>query len=877
MRRTITNKFNRGEVDPRALARDDYIKVSNSGALMTNFMPQRLGPMTYRPGTEYLGAVADSCYLVPFVAAVDDTAILEFTNNQLRPWTSDAVISRTSVTSSITNGTFTSDISGWTDDSGAGSTTSWKTGGYASLKGSGTTKAVLYQTISATETGEEHGLTVVVAQAPVKIQIGTSGNGSFDVYQGTLGVGTHSLVFTPSSNITITFSNSLEYETLIDSVAFDGDGTLSFTTEIATADLPSIRPTQSADVVFTAFNGGQPMRIEQRGTKSWSLVEFRSDDGPFDKINNSDITLTPGALTGNTTLIASDSFFTSDHVGALFKLASLGQEVTENVSAEDNGTNSILVTGVGDARRFFYEITGTWSGTITLQRSADDSSWEDVDTYTTNSNNKYDDKLDNSDLYFRLRVKSGDYTSGTMELKLIYSGGSIEGIGRVTGYNSPTSVNVQVVKDFGKTNATRDWYEGMWSDEKGYPTAITLYEGRLWLAGKSNIYGSVSDAYDSFDTSIEGDSKSIQKTIGFGPNDAVQWLKPSTRLIMGLASDEIAVRSSSFGEILTANNTNLKSGSTQGSANLDPVNIDDTIVFAQRSGTRIYSLEYYLDRDVHSGVDLTLLHPSICSDGIKRIAVTRQPETRVYVVLDNGDARVYLFDKVEEVSGWSRIETDGNFEDVIVLPGLNDDRVYFVVNRTGGRYLEKLALFSEAEGGDTSKHFDSFKTYTSPGTTITGLSHLEGKSFAVCADAPDRGDFTVASGQITVGSSWTNVVVGLRHTADYVSNKLGQYVPRSVLTEPKRVVNTGLIMMNYWPGSLKIGPSVSLLSDLPDIEQGKAVDTTAVIEEYDEIPFEFDGVDDTDSRIYMRATGPCTILALTYGIEGIEPKKEDKD
>jgi hypothetical protein len=862
----VVNKFNRGEVSSLALAREDVAKVQNSGSLMTNFVPMRLGPMIYRPGTEHLGSVNEA-FMVPFIAATDDTAILEFTNNQLRVWVDDALVGRTSVTSTVTNGTFTSDITGWTDDSGAGSTTAWQTGGYASLTGADTTKAVLYQTISNTETDVEHGLTVVVLQAPVQIKIGTGGNGSDDLYSGTLDPGTHSLVFTPDSNFTITFSNSAEYETLIDSVALDTTGTLAFTTDVATADLSSLRYTQSADVVYFARNGNPLFKIERRGVKSWSIADYRVDDGPFETINNTEITLTPGALDGDTTLTASDSFFKSTHVGALFKLASLGQEVDAAVSAAGNGTGSIRVTGIGDARKFTISRSGTWVATVTLQRSIDDSTWEDVETYTANGVKTYDDNLDNSILYYRLYVKAGEWTSGTVNLNLTYASGSIEGICRVTAYTSATVVDVQVLTSFGATDATRDWYEGSWSDKRGHPSATDLYEGRLWFAGDNQVWGSVSDAYTSFDRGIEGDSASIQKTIGFGPVDTVHWLAASNRLLMGVASDEIAIRSSSFGEVLTPENTNLKAGSNKGVAPIEPLKKDGSVFFVQRSGIKIYALNYRLDKDEHSAGDITVLNPEICEAGIKRMAFTQEPDQRIYVVLDDGTARVYLTDPTEDVAAWSRIETDGDIEDVIVLPGLKEDRVYFVVNRTGGRYFEKLSLYSEAKAGNLSKVFDSSLTLTSPGTTIT-VSHIaNGSTVGVWADGQDRGDFTVTAGQITVPSSWTNVCVGLRYTADYVTNKIAGFVPGSVLSRRKRIVDTGLVLKDYRPGALTIGPSIADLKALPGIEDGKAVVTTTNIDNYDEIPFEYDGEDEADPRIYLRCIGPCTVMALTYGVK----------
>ena len=870
MFRGINNKFNRGEIDEPAMAREDVEKVHNSGSLVTNWLPFRLGGMMYRPGLgEFLRNISGESFLIPFVAATDDVAIVEMKDNLIRIWVDDALLIRTGETSVVTNGAFTSNLTGWTDASGAGSTTAWKTGGYASLLGSGSTDAVLHQTIGATDTGTEHAIRIVVARGEITLKLGTSGVGSHDLYEGTLDQGVHSLVFTPESNVTITISASTEYEALVDSVTFEGAATLALPTDIDTAALPSIRYAQSADVIYLAYDSGRQIQIERRGVKSWSVTDHLPKDGPFGKINSGIVTLTAGALSGDTTLTASAEYFEAEDVGSLFKAASAGQNVEASVTAEDDGTGSIFVTGVGPVRHITVVRSGTWVGTVTLQRSTDDATWSDVTTYTTNGTVTYDDNLANAELYYRLWVKTGDYTSGTVVLSMQYAGGSIEGIARVTEYTSPTVVGIQVLQNFGSTKATRDWWRDEWSNNGGYPTAVALYESRLWWAGRTKIWGSVSDAYTSFDTGIEGDSAAIRKTIGFGPVDDVLWLASTTRLLVGIASDEISVRSSSFGEVLTQNNTNLKSGSNQGAANIAPVIVDSETYFVQRSGVKLFSLAYAISNDTHIPADLNTLHQTICSPGIKRIAVVRQPETRIFVVLNDGTARVYLMDPVEEVTGWSRIETDGTIEDVITLPGVGEDLVYWVVSRTSGRYLEKMAKLSEAVGGTISKHLDSFITYTSPGTTITGLGHLEGKTVGVWADGQDRGTYTVVSGDITVGSAWTDVVVGLVHTSDWISSKLAGFLPKnaSVMGLRKRIVDTGLIMMNHWPGALKIGPTEALLKGMPLIERGTTLDATATVASYDEVPFAYDGIDEVDPRIHLRATGPCTILALHYGVK----------
>ena len=850
----VYNKFNRGEVGANSIARDDVKKVVNSASLMTNFFPERLGPMSYRNGMEYKDTLAGVSYIVPFVKKVDDTALLIFSDDALRIAIDGELVNRTTVPASVTNPSFTSNLTGWTTDDGAGSSSVWLTGGYASLIGADTTSAVIYQTITTTVV--EHALRITISESSARVRIGTSGAYSTEILDSVLGEGVHSLAFTPDSNITVTISNSNKYRTLIDSVDFDTTGELEIPTGIAEADLGNIRYHQSADIVFAAIEGNRPIKVERRGTKSWSVVEYRADDGPIGPINVTDVTLAAGALSGNTTLTASESFFTSDDVGTLFKLASSGQQVDASVSAADAGTGSIRVTGVTGSRIFSISVSGTFVATVTLQRSPDDVLWEDVETYTGLTSKTYDDGLDNATMYYRLRVKTGDYTSGTAVLSLDYESGSIEGIARITGYTSTTVVDVQVLSSFGSTDATRDWYRGSWG-EGTYPSAVTLYEGRTWWSGNNSIWGSVSDAYYSFDGDVEGASAPISRTIGIGPVDTINWLCPTSRLIVGLPTEDLSVRSSSFGEVLTNLNANIKDNSGQGSAPTDFAKAGQSVYFAHHTTTKLIRLFYDAQSDSHADEDLMTMHPDIAQEGIKRIAIVRQPETRVFLVLNDGTVRVFLHDKSEEVGGWCRMESTGLIEDVVTLPDLSEDRVFFVVNHSGTRTLERLSLFSE-----TNPH-DSHVRYTSTTTTISGLpTHLNGKSVGVWASGDDKGSYTVSSGSITVPEAYTDVTVGLRYTADYKSNKLSNYLPYSPITRRARVVDIAILASNVFGAGMSVGPDESNLRTIQGYNGT----------EYDDDSFPFDGDYGTNSRVHVRATAPATIKALVYGIRESQHK-----
>ena len=847
---TVYNKFNRGEVSGNSIVRDDVKKVTNSASLMTNWVPQRLGPMSYRNGTEFQDTLSATTHLVPFVKKIDDTAILAFSANALRIVVDGEIVTRTSVASTITNPDFDTNLSGWTNDDGAGSSSVWLSGGYASMTGTESTSAVLHQTI--TTTAVEHALRITISEAPIRVRIGTAGAYSSDIVDAVLGIGDHSLLFTPTSNPTITLSNSSTYRSLVDSVDFEATGEMSLPTTIGSGDLANIKYHQAGDIVFLAVDGQAPLKVERRGVKSWGISTYQANDGPFGSINATDTSLTAAAISGNTTLTASGSFFSSDVVGSLFKLVSVGQEVSASVSAEDNGTGAIRVTGVSGTRIFNINISGTFSATVKLQRSTDDTIWEDVASYTTTVSKSFNDTLNNSILYYRLYVKPGGYTSGTVELELDYAAGSLTGVARVTGYTSSTEVDVQVLQPFGSTDSTRDWYRGQWGDTQGYPSAVAIYEGRVFWAGSNNVWGSVSDAYYSFDDEVEGGSAPIARTIGIGPVDKINWLCPTSRLILGMPSEDLSLRSSSFGEVLTSTNANIKDNSGQGSSPVDFAKAGQSVYFAHHVTTKLIRLFYDLNSDSHADEDLMTIHPEIASAGIKRIAVVRQPETRVLLVLNDGTALLFLHDRVEEVGAWSRITMSGLIEDVTVLPGLSEDVVYFAVNHSGTVLLEKFSQFNE-----TRPH-DSHVRYASAGTTLSGLDHLEGLTVGVWGDGVDIGNFVVSSGSITVPSDYTEATVGLRYTADYTSNKLTDYVPYSVTTRRARVTDVALVASDLYASGLSVGPDSANL---------RSIEGATSATEYDQDSFPFDGTFSTDSRVHVRATAPCTIKALVYGIK----------
>ncbi|MCK5149101.1 hypothetical protein KAR48_20260 [bacterium] len=872
--------FNRGLLSPLGLGRIDLKRTALSAEIQTNWIPRVLGSAMLRPGFAYKGSTKENAAAVhmPFVFSSSDKAVLEFTANVMRIRIDDVVLTRPSVSSVVTNGDFTTDITtGWTDSDESGAVSSWEAGSLAML-GNSTGTAFCRQdqeiTVAGGDQGVEHALRLTVGRGPVEIKVGSSQGGQ-EYFGYSLGTGIHSLSFTPTGNFWIRIRSRESYTVLLDDVNVESNGSVEIGTDRDADDLGSLRFDQSGDVIFIGCINKPQTKVERRSTRSWSWVTYEANQGPFLIQNLGKTTLLPDFLNGDVTLTASASVFESTHVGALFSITSNIQNVTaDDVEAENTFTDPILVTGITDSRIFTIEVSGITDSTITLQRSiSEPGSWSDVRT-EANGVRTFDDDLDNQTVYYRIGIKIGDYGTDTVGLSLLIESGSITGICRITAVASDVSASAITLQNFGSsTGASSNWSEGQWSDKRGYPTAVAFHEGRLWWVGKDKLNGSVSDSFSNFNPDYEGDAAPMNRSIGQGPVDNINWLSSSKTLLIGCESSVKSVRSSNLDEPLTIANLTIKEIVTQGTAAVAAIKIDRQVIFLQASGLRVYDVGFDSVTYDYGNVDLTAIVPEVGEPSIVKMVVQRQPDTRVHCIRSDGTVALLVYDKIEDVKCWVLVKTSGAsglVEDVLVLPGTIEDEVYYLINRTIGgttkRFWEKWTHESENKGSAITKLADSHIIYSGASTdTISGLDTLEGASVIVWGNTKDLGTYTVASGQITLSEAVTWCCVGLSYGADFKSAKPALSTTYgSSLLQKKIISQLGVLLADTHAQGLVYGPDFDHLDNLPTREDGADVDGDEMWTALDEEAFAFPGAWDTDSRICLRATAPkpCTILAL---------------
>lgn len=903
---TLTYSFSAGEKSTAGLARIDQEGLKLAAEVQENVLPRVVGAAQVRPGFEHLGATASNkkAVFLRFVKAVDDTALIELTDGAMRVWVNDALVSQDAVTSTVTNGDFTSSA-GWTLTTTGGATANINSTVANALvlraDARGSTASCV-RSVSTSSAGQRHALLISVTRGPVTFKCGSTSGGDDYISTTTLDTGIHSLAFTPSGTYYVYFEAQTDRYAIVSSIAVQGAGTLNLPGPWSESELPDIRYDQSGDIIFLAHTNWQQRKIERRATDSWSIVKYYANDGPFTISRTADVRLKPTLTFGNTTLTSDKPFFKTSHVGALFRLTHSQFNATFKLGGNQQYTDAIRVSGIGTDNDFQMTTFGTWTGTVRQQRGYTDRKSGFVNTGTTYTVNAINavapgTDFDNVIHYFRFGFDDGDLTSGVGEIRLFYSGDAGSGVCRVTAYNSSTSVDIEVLQPFKNELYTADWTEGEWSDKRGWPSAVMFFDGRLWWARDDKFWASLSDQYysytldEDFNPDAAGDAGSIQKNIATGGSiNDVQWMLPLQRPIFGTTGAETDCRSDSLDGPLTPTKSSLKDVSTQGSASISPVKIDGRGFFVQRSGERIYELSYGYENNGYTSTNMMRLNEDIGSGGITGMAVQRQPETYIWSVRADGQCLLLLYEPKEKVAGFTRIISDGAsgvVEDIITLPGDTEDRVYICVRRTINgstvRYLEKLAMRKEAKGSSSygNKMCDSF-VYTSSAASTISCPHLanqtgliacgySGSTFVVLTGLSATG-----SGNVALGQTLTKSCVGLPYTWRYKSAKLAYASSGIPLMQPKRVGEIGLHLADFSRAAINYGSEFSsdyggtgTMYTMPSTEGGQTASTSAVTSIYDEQAFPFGGGWDTDSRVCLAGAAPypATLLGLLIDIQ----------
>lgn len=180
----------------------------------------------------------------------------------------------------------------------------------------------------------------------------------------------------------------------------------------------------------------------------------------------------------------------------------------------------------------------------------------------------------------------------------------------VTGYTDSQHVTVEVKVALGGTAAVATWWESSWSDYRGWPRTVELFQQRLCYGGNASepdtIWLSQSSNYSVFsvagllqstaagDGSTTGPTGSQPFAIQMSSRqlNQIQWLSSDKTLTAGTLGDEYIVEREVDTAGFGCDNAKATPQSHYGSSYHQPARFGDELVFSTASDDELKSLVY---------------------------------------------------------------------------------------------------------------------------------------------------------------------------------------------------------------------------------------------------------------------------------------------
>jgi len=227
----------------------------------------------------------------------------------------------------------------------------------------------------------------------------------------------------------------------------------------------------------------------------------------------------------------------------------------------------------------------------------------------------------------------------------------VTGAARITAFTSSTVVGMTVLNTLGGVGATDNWQEQAWSDHRGWPKTVAIFEQRIfwggneaqpdkiWASKLGNLFHMMERRFQQ-DITNEANTSGIRYFIETGvpdeqtlytfegirtlPTDPfgftiasqevnkIVWLSSGRSLHIGTFGAEYIMSSS--GESLNRVNVSIKQQTNNGGSPVKPVRIDNEVLYVDRDGRRIRNFKFndangsYLSDDITSHAEHIVKH-----------------------------------------------------------------------------------------------------------------------------------------------------------------------------------------------------------------------------------------------------------------------------
>lgn len=317
---------------------------------------------------------------------------------------------------------------------------------------------------------------------------------------------------------------------------------------------------------------------------------------------------------------------------------------------------------------------------------------------------------------------------------------------------------------------TPPMYDTVFNSAGNYPGAVSYFEQRRCFAGTSaqpqNLWmtRSGTESVMSYSMPTRDDDR-IAFRVAAREANTIRHIVPLAQLLLLTSSAEWRVTSVNS-DAITPGTTSVSPQSYVGASNVQPVIINNTLIYGAARGGHVRELAYNWQASGFVTGDLSLRATHLFdTHELIDMAYAKAPYPIVWFVSSNGRLLGFTYVPEQEVGAWHWHDTDGVFESCTVVAEGKEDVLYCAIRREVGgktvRYIERMAsrLFAQPE---EAFFVDAGLTYKGEAASqISGLAHLEGKTVSILADGAVHPQCVVTDGAIELDHPASIVHVGL--------------------------------------------------------------------------------------------------------------------
>jgi hypothetical protein len=345
---------------------------------------------------------------------------------------------------------------------------------------------------------------------------------------------------------------------------------------------------------------------------------------------------------------------------------------------------------------------GTWQGDVTISVSYDNGvTFQVVTTLSSRGDANFSisgQELDGGIYQFSVANSAALASTTPPRVVLTADNQFVYGLVQITAVADAYDATGLVIVPLLNTAATVYWSEGAWSAYRGYPTALTLFQERMWYGGTKaepqRVWGTQTDDIENFALIDQSQATyGLAFDLNASGRGPILWMAAQTDFFVGLSSAEWILSSGSTTTTpITPTAIAALEHSVKGSApSLPGIIIENAAFYVQRTGRSFQQLMYSVFTNKYMSQDMQTLSGHLTGAGIKQFDFQQQFETQslLWAVCGDGSLISMTYAMEQEVFGWSKHltgqGTDFGFLSVQVIYGANgqDDEVWVSCYRAG--------------------------------------------------------------------------------------------------------------------------------------------------------------------------------------------------